>query len=80
MLYSVIEASARDPRGGSTAMVPRFGENIMHHLVVTLTITYLKVEAQLTPTPPRWSPLSRMRWTPGHPAVGQLSDRRPAYG
>ncbi len=34
----------RYPRGVFTAMGLRFGENIMYYLVVTFSITYLKVQ------------------------------------
>ncbi len=42
--YSGIEVLKRYPRGVFTAMGMRFGENIMYYLVVTFSITYLKVQ------------------------------------
>ncbi len=42
--YGVVEVLKRYPRGVFTAMGLRFGENVMYYLVVTFTITYLKVE------------------------------------
>ena len=44
--YSVVEVLKRYPRGVFTAMGLRFGENIMYYLVVTFTITYLKVSGR----------------------------------
>ncbi|MDO1482203.1 MFS transporter [Rhodococcus ruber] len=41
--FGVFEVVKRYPRGVFTAMGLRFGENIMYYLVVTFTITYLKV-------------------------------------
>src|SRR6476469_1701986 len=41
---SVVEVLRRYPRGVFTAMGLRFGENIMYYLVVTFSITYLKVQ------------------------------------
>ena len=41
---SVVEVLKRYPRGVFTAMGLRFGENIMYYLVVTFSITYLKVQ------------------------------------
>ena len=48
--YGVFEVLKRYPRGVLTAMGLRFGENVMYYLVVTFSITYLKVEVG-TPTP-----------------------------
>jgi MFS family permease len=42
--FSVVEVLKRYPRGVITAMGLRFGENIMYYLVVTFSITYLKVQ------------------------------------
>src|SRR6476661_5279290 len=41
--FSVFEVLKRYPRGVLTAMGLRFGENVMYYLVVTFSITYLKV-------------------------------------
>ncbi|MEU4310959.1 MFS transporter [Nocardia sp. NPDC024068] len=80
---SVVEVLRRYPRGVFTAMGLRFGENIMYYLVVTFTITYLKVEVQADTTVILWWLLA------AHavhflviPLVGRLSDRfgrRPIY-
>src|SRR6478736_3519323 len=42
--YGVFEVLKRYPRGVFTAMGLRFAENIMYYLVVTFSITYLKVQ------------------------------------
>ncbi|WSJ01749.1 MHS family MFS transporter [Nocardia sp. NBC_01329] len=80
---SVVEVLRRYPRGVLTAMGLRFGENIMYYLVVTFTITYLKVEVHADTTEILWWLLA------AHavhfvviPLVGNLSDRfgrRPIY-
>ncbi|WP_294942760.1 MFS transporter [uncultured Microbacterium sp.] len=41
--YGVFEVVRRYPRGVLTAMGLRFAENIMYYLVVTFSITYLKI-------------------------------------
>ncbi len=41
--YGVFEVLRRYPRGVLTAMGLRFAENIMYYLVVTFSITYLKI-------------------------------------
>lgn len=41
--YGVIEVFRRYPRGVFTAMGLRFAENILYYLVVTFSITYLKI-------------------------------------
>ncbi|GAB3268556.1 MFS transporter [Sinomonas notoginsengisoli] len=41
--YGVVEVFKRYPRGVFTAMGLRFAENIIYYLVVTFSITYLKV-------------------------------------
>ncbi|NKY31618.1 MHS family MFS transporter [Nocardia speluncae] len=80
---SVVEVLRRYPRGVFTAMGLRFGENIMYYLVVTFTITYLKVEVGADTSVILWWLLA------AHavhfvviPLVGNLSDRygrRPVY-
>ena len=40
----MVEVLKRYPRGVFTAMGLRFAENIMYYLVVTFSITYLKVQ------------------------------------
>jgi MFS family permease len=80
---SVVEVLRRYPRGVLTAMGLRFGENIMYYLVVTFTITYLKVEVHADTSVILWWLLA------AHavhfvvvPLAGSLSDRigrRPVY-
>ncbi|MGI5218757.1 MFS transporter [Nocardia sp. CA-290969] len=80
---SVVEVLRRYPRGVFTAMGLRFGENIMYYLVVTFTITYLKVEVHADTSVILWWLLA------AHavhfvviPLVGRLADRfgrRPVY-
>jgi MFS family permease len=41
--YGVVEVFRRYPRGVFTAMGLRFAENVLYYLVVTFSITYLKV-------------------------------------
>ena len=80
----VVEVLKRYPRGVFTAMGLRFGENIMYYLVVTFSITYLKVAGrrghQLDPLVSarraRRALRGRSRWS------GRLADRfgrRPVY-
>ena len=45
--YGVVEVIRRYPRGVFTAMGLRFAENIMYYLVVTFSITYLKIVVQI---------------------------------
>jgi len=73
----------RYPRGVFTAMGLRFAENIMYYLVVTFSITYLKVQVGADTSDILWWLLA------AHavhfvviPLVGRLSDRvgrRPVY-
>ncbi len=81
--YSVAEVLRRYPRGVFTAMGLRFGENVMYYLVVTFSITYLKVHVKADTQVILWWLLA------AHavhfviiPQVGRLSDRigrRPVY-
>lgn len=81
--FSALEVLRRYPRGVFTAMGLRFGENIMYYLVVTFSITYLKVHVGANTTEILWWLLA------AHavhfvviPQVGRLSDRfgrRPVY-
>ncbi|MEE6175015.1 MFS transporter [Mycobacterium sp. 050134] len=78
-----IEVLKRYPRGVFTAMGLRFGENTMYYLVVTFSITYLKVQVHANTTVILWWLLA------AHavhfaiiPLAGRLSDRfgrRPIY-
>jgi MFS family permease len=80
---SAVEVLRRYPRGVFTAMGLRFGENIMYYLVVTFSITYLKVHVKADTKVILWWLLA------AHavhflviPLVGRLSDRigrRPVY-
>lgn len=45
--YGVFEVLKRYPRGVITAMGLRFAENIMYYLVVTFSITYLKIALEM---------------------------------
>ncbi len=81
--YTVFEVLVRYPRGVFTAMGLRFGENVMYYLVVTFSITYLKVHAHVDTQVILWWLLA------GHsvhffviPVFGRLGDRigrRPVY-
>ena len=71
------------PRGVFTAMGLRFGENTMYYLVVTFTITYLKVHAHAeTRAILLWLLVAHAVHFCIIPLVGHLSDlfgRRPVY-
>ena len=79
----VLEVLKRYPRGVFTAMGLRFGENTMYYLVVTFSITYLKVHVHANTKVILWWLLA------AHavhfvviPLAGRLSDRfgrRPIY-
>jgi MFS family permease len=81
--YGVVEVLKRYPRGVFTAMGLRFAENIMYYLVVTFSITYLKVQVGADTSSILWYLLA------AHavhflviPLVGRISDRvgrRPVY-
>ena len=81
--YGPIEVFRRYPRGVFTAMGLRFGENVIYYLVVTFSITYLKVVVQTETS------MILMLLFVAHgihffaiPMVGKLSDaygRKPVY-
>lgn len=81
--FGVVEVVKRYPRGVFTAMGMRLGENTMYYLVVTFSITYLKVHVHADTKAILWWLLA------AHavhfvviPLAGSLSDRfgrRPIY-
>ncbi|KUI33028.1 MFS transporter [Mycobacterium sp. IS-1742] len=81
--YGVVEVLKRYPRGVFTAMGLRFGENIMYYLVVTFSITYLKVQVGADTSDILWYLLvAHAVHFVAIPVVGRLSDmfgRRPVY-
>ncbi|HEX5145054.1 MAG TPA: MFS transporter [Mycobacterium sp.] len=80
---SVVEVLKLYPRGVFTAMGMRFAENIMYYLVVTFSITYLKVHAGVSTSSILWYLLvAHAVHFLAIPTVGRLSDRfgrRPVY-
>ena len=81
--YGVVEVLKRYPRGVFTAMGLRFGENIMYYLVVTFSITYLKVQVGAdTNSILRYLLVAHAVHFAVVPLVGHFSDRfgrRPVY-
>ncbi|MDX1889915.1 MFS transporter [Mycolicibacterium sp. 050158] len=81
--FSVLEVLKRYPRGVFTAMGLRFGENIMYYLVVTFSITYLKVQVGADTSSILWYLLvAHAVHFAVIPLVGKLADhfgRRPVY-
>ncbi|MCM6776403.1 MHS family MFS transporter [Nocardia sp. CDC159] len=81
--FSVVEVLKRYPRGVFTAMGLRFAENIMYYLVVTFSITYLKVHVKMdTKSILWWLLIAHAVHFLVIPLVGRLSDRigrRPVY-
>ncbi len=79
----VLEVLKRYPRGVFTAMGLRFGENNRYYLVVTFTITYLKVQVHAdTRVILLWLLAAHAVHFVIIPLVGRLSDRfgrRPIY-
>lgn len=81
--YGVVEVLRRYPRGVFTAMGLRVAENIMYYLVVTFSITYLKVQVHADTSDILWWLLA------AHavhfvviPYAGRMSDRfgrKPVY-
>lgn len=81
--FTVVEVLRRYPRGVFTAMGLRFGENIMYYLVVTFSITYLKVQVGADTSSILWYLLfAHAVHFAVIPLVGRLTDRfgrRPVY-
>ncbi|MGW5524106.1 MFS transporter [Gordonia sp. NPDC003950] len=81
--FSVLEVIRLYPRGVFTAMGLRFAENIMYYLVVTFSITYLKVVVHAdTAHILSWMLVAHAVHFGVIPLVGRLSDRvgrRPVY-
>ncbi|OBH09484.1 MFS transporter [Mycobacterium sp. E1747] len=79
----VVEVLKRYPRGVFTAMGMRLGENTMYYLVVTFSITYLKVHVHAdTKTILWWLLVAHAVHFVVIPLAGRLSDRfgrRPIY-
>jgi MFS family permease len=79
----VLEVLKRYPRGVFTAMGLRVGENIMYYLVVTFSITYLKVHVHAdTKAILWWLLVAHAAHFAVIPWFGHLSDRfgrRPVY-
>jgi MFS family permease len=81
--YGVVEVLKRYPRGVFTAMGLRVAENIMYYLVVTFSITYLKVQVHADTSDILWWLLvAHAVHFVVIPYAGRLSDhygRRPVY-
>ncbi|AZG45634.1 MFS transporter [Gordonia insulae] len=81
--FSAVEVLKRYPRGVFTAMGLRFAENIMYYLVVTFSITYLKVVVKADTADILWWMLAAHAvHFAAIPLVGRLADRigrRPVY-
>jgi MFS family permease len=79
----VVEVVKRYPRGVFTAMGLRLGENTMYYLVVTFSITYLKVHVHAnTKAILQWLLVAHAVHFVVIPLAGHLSDRfgrRPIY-
>lgn len=81
--YGIVEVFKKYPRGVFTAMGLRFAENILYYLVVTFSITYLKVVVHADTTRIlRLMLLAHVLHFIVVPLVGRLSDhigRRATY-
>src|SRR6201990_518985 len=83
MSFGVVEVLKRSPRGVFTAGGLRLAENTMYYLVVTFSITYLKVHVHAnTVAILRWLLVAHAVHFVVIPIAGRLSDRfgrRPVY-
>lgn len=81
--YGVFEVLKRYPRGVITAMGLRFAENIMYYLVVTFSITYLRVFLEMDVAAIlTWLLIAHVVHMIVVPLVGGLTDRvgrKPVY-
>lgn len=81
--YGVLEVIKRYPRGVITAMGLRFAENIMYYLVVTFSITYLRVFLEMDVTAIlTWLVIAHVVHMLVITPIGALADRigrRPVY-
>jgi MFS family permease len=81
--FGVVEVLKRYPRGVFTAMGMRLAENTMYYLVVTFSVTYLKVHVHAnTVAILRWLLVAHAVHFVVIPIAGRLSDRfgrRPVY-
>lgn len=81
--YGVVEVLKRYPRGVFTAMGLRVAENIMYYLVVTFSITYLKVQVHADTSDILWWLLvAHAAHFVVIPLAGRAADRfgrRPVY-
>ncbi|GAA3914585.1 MFS transporter [Microbacterium invictum] len=81
--YGVVEVIKRYPRGVLTAMGLRFAENIMYYLVVTFSITYLKIALEMETTAIlSWLVIAHIVHMIVVPIVGGFTDRvgrKPIY-
>lgn len=81
--YSVVEVVKQYPRGVFTAMGLRVAENIMYYLVVTFSITYLKIHVHAETSDILWWLLiAHVVHFCVIPVAGKLADRfgrRPVY-
>jgi MFS family permease len=81
--YGVLEVLKRYPRGVITAMGLRFAENIMYYLVVTFSITYLRVYLEMDVAAIlTWLLIAHVVHMIVVPLVGALADRlgrQPVY-
>jgi len=81
--FGVVEVLKRYPRGVFTAMGLRLAENTMYYLVVTFSITYLKVQVHAqTKTILAWLLIAHAVHFVVIPLFGRLSDRigrRPVF-